>query len=404
MHGRSRRTIELRAYTAVDLPPSALTTSEGEAIWHSYGHLVDVAFPSPQTQHQWRLTAQGWVGHLPISDTLHLLIQPRLPLSNLWRMMAYAYNLDSLQIWPEVVQSDAWPAFFEQLATLLARGVLLLCQRGIYRAYVPRTEPTAVVRGRLNLAASLRQPTQPHLVCTYDQHTANLLANQLLAVALRQIAHSGLCGPAVWREVRRAQDALGLTHLPPLTAEDCDRVVYNRLNVDYRPWLALSRFFLSATGPAGLHGDLPTVPFLVNMSQLFERFVAGWLKRHAPPQIVVQTQPALTAGESLQVVPDLVLRERNSRQPLLVLDTKYKLADTAAPADLYQVAFYASNVLNCDTAVLIYPQPLARPLREKLAHVQLHSATFDLTAVDLAASGEQFWAQLTPLLPTLPET
>ncbi len=388
------RTIELREYTAVSLPPDALTPAEGEAIWHSYGHLITVEFPSPQTAHKWRLTAQGWVGHLPISPSLRLLIQPRLPLQNLWGMMAYGYDLDSLHIWPDVVQSASLTAFFEQLAQLLARGVLGLCRRGVYRAYVSQTRRTAVVRGRVNLAASLTQPAQPQLVCTFDQHTAELLSNQLLAVALDQIGRSGLCRPAVGSEVRRALRALGLEKWPPLTAVDCDRVVYQRLNQDYQPWHALCRFFLSATGPAGLQGDQPTVPFLVNMSHLFERFVTAWLQRHAPAHLLIESQPMLTAGQNVQVVPDLVVRDRASRRPLLVLDTKYKLAATAAPADLYQVAFYASNVLRCDTAVLIYPQALTRPLHESLAHVQLRSATFDLTTTDLSTSGHRFWHQL----------
>ncbi len=247
----------------------------------------------------------------------------------------------------------------------------------------------------------MAQPDQSQLLCTYHQQTAELLPNQLLAAALHHIARSGLCGAAVWREVRQASHALGLAHLPSLTAEDCDRVVYQRLNQDYRPWLALSRFFLAGNGPAGLHGDQQSVPFLLNMAQLFERFVAGWLSRHAPPHLLVERQPMLTAGQTLQVVPDLVVRERQSRRPLLVLDTKYKLGATAAPADVYQVAFYASNVLACDTAVLIYPPPLARPLHESLAHVRLRSAWFDLTAVDLTSSARQFWAQLAILLPPL---
>ena len=388
------RTIELREYTAVSLPPDALTPAEGEAIWHSYGHLITVEFPSPQTQQKWRLTAQGWVGHLPINPNLRLLIHPRLPLQNLWGMMAYAYDLDSLHIWPDVVQSASLTAFFEQLAQLLARGVLGLCRRGVYRAYVPQTRRTAVVRGRVNLASSLAQPAHCQLVCTFDQHTAELLSNQLLAAALDQIGRSGLCSAAVGREVRRALRALGLEKWPPLTAVDCDRVVYQRLNQDYRPWHALCRFFLSATGSAGLQGDQPTVPFLINMSYLFERFVTAWLQRHAPAHLLIESQPLLTAGQSVQVVPDMVVRERGSRRPLLVLDTKYKLAAAAAPADLYQVAFYASNVLRCNTAVLIYPQVLTRPLHERLTHVQLRSATFDLTMADLTTSGQRFWHQL----------
>jgi hypothetical protein len=44
--------------------------------------------------------------------------------------------------------------------------------------------------------------------------------------------------------------------------------------------------------------------------------------------------------------------------------------------------------------VLLYPQPLTRPWQVTLPHVRLQAGWFDVTAVDLAASGANLIQQL----------
>jgi 5-methylcytosine-specific restriction enzyme subunit McrC len=57
--------------------------------------------------------------------------------------------------------------------------------------------------------------------------------------------------------------------------------------------------------------------------------------------------------------------------------------------DIYQVAFYASNALNCQQAVLVYPQPLARPLNDRYQNIWVRSLSF--TLVDkIEQAGQQF--------------
>jgi 5-methylcytosine-specific restriction enzyme subunit McrC len=389
-----QRTIALQEYTAVRLPPTALSMAEGEQIWQRYRQQIHVAFPSPQTSQQWQLTAQGWVGYLPLSPELHLWLHPRLPLPNLWGMLGYAYELAQLQIWHELVQADSLAGFYEQLAGVLAQGVLGLAQAGLYREYVGVRGNTAVVRGRIPIRPNLHQPPSATLICDYTHHTVDVLANQLLAVTLHQIARSGLCSRPIWQEVRRACQALAGVSLPPLQAEDCDRMVYDRQTEGYRLWHALCRFFLAGQGPAHAVGTQDTLPFMVDMSQLFERFVAEWLVRHLPARWLVERQPVLTAGQGVTVIPDMIIRERATYRPIAVLDTKYKVVASPEAGDVYQVAFYAAQVVGCDTAVLLYPQPLTRPWQVALPHVRLQAGWFDVTAVDLAASGTNLIQQL----------
>jgi 5-methylcytosine-specific restriction enzyme subunit McrC len=89
--------IELVEYEPKQLDREDLPLDVGEALWRDYGNRVAVEFPSPKTGGKWQLTAQGWVGYIPLSEDLGLALRPKIGLSNLFRMLEYAYNLRSFE-------------------------------------------------------------------------------------------------------------------------------------------------------------------------------------------------------------------------------------------------------------------------------------------------------------------
>src|SRR5262249_32145991 len=183
-------------------------------------------------------------------------------------------------------------------ADSLGRRVVDRLRRGLYRTYTPRHEPLGYVRGRVDLRAHCRRPWDVALPCDYEEHTADIEDNQILAWTLHRVAHSGACTERVLPAVRQAYRALqGSATLQPFKPEVCIRRLYNRLNDDYETSHALCRFFLEHTGPALGPGSHQVLPFLVNMARLFERFVAEWLRAHLPQEFELQDQEAVPIGE-----------------------------------------------------------------------------------------------------------
>src|SRR5690606_34534988 len=124
----------------------------GELLWHSYRPQVAVEFPSPKTGGRWELTAQGWVGHIPLAPGLTLELRPKVSLGNLFRMLEYAYDLASFRLLEGQIESQTLADLFERLANILALRVLKRARRGLYRAYVPQAETLSTLRGRLDLS------------------------------------------------------------------------------------------------------------------------------------------------------------------------------------------------------------------------------------------------------------
>ena len=351
------RIIRLKEYEPLELERNELSESDAMAIYRDYGKRIDIDFPSPKTSGRWRLRSLGWAGSIPISRDLRIVLEPKIPMESLFRMLEYAYDLGSFEILQGESSSIALEEVYQRLADILALRILDRGRRGFYRAYVPQEEELPYVRGSIDLARSLRSPWNVGLHCSFQEQTTDVAENRLLAWTLQTIVRQNLCNGPTLDRVRAAWRTLrGVASLHPYRPVDCIDQLYNRLNNDYRGLHALCRFFLEQTGPTHEPGDHEMLPFLVDMARLYEEYVAEYLRRNLPENynLNVQQRVSLDGTGGLVIVIDMVVTDAATGRTLAVLDTKYK--DVTAPSsdDLQQIVAYAV-ARNCRRGVLIYP-------------------------------------------------
>lgn len=385
--------IELVEHTEKRLSGIGLSAATAEFLWRRHRKHVEVGFPSPRTEHQWELRALGWVGTVPLPEGGYLRMLPKVPLANLFAMLELAYDLRGFELLAGVAPAASLDDYYERLAHVLAERVRNRLRRGLYRRYVGERDRLPYLRGRLDLASAVRRPWSPRLDCRFEEHRSDVDDNRILAWTLDRALRCAPCNRAEVRaNLRQALRQLRHhTRLTPCSPADCRGRTYDRLNEDYRPLHALCAFLLSHTGPSHESGDRESLPFLVDMASLFERFVGRWLGQKLPQGLTLRTEPPLAVGDGLSWYPDLVLYDRRGR-PLAVLDCKYKRPPSPASDDVAQVVAYASH-LRAHHAVLIYPSPLRRPLDAQVGTVRVHSAEFLLEG-DLDEAGHRLLERL----------
>lgn len=394
------KTITLTEYQPQYISTDLLSDEAGLLLYQNYQGKIEVEFPSPKTVGQWRLYPQGWVGHIPLSPELTFELKPKVNLENLFGMLEYAYNLKSFEFLAGTIKTDSLTDFYERLANVLAKRVLERGRKGFYRAYLPQMEQLAYVRGRLDMGRTSQKPWQVQPHCHFEEHTADIEDNQLLAWALQRVARSGLCSARVLPTVRRAYRALqGFVTPAPHPSAACLNRLYNRLNQDYQPMHALCRFFLEQSGPSHQRGDERMLPFLVDMARLYERFVAEWLRENLPSQFYLKAQAHYPIDQENRInfVIDLVIYDRDTGQAICVLDTKYKAPISHSTTDIAQAVAYA-QASSCQEAILIYPTPLPNPLDQAVGTTRVRSLAFSLDG-DLDQAGQTFLGQLADLIP-----
>jgi 5-methylcytosine-specific restriction enzyme subunit McrC len=373
--------VPLAEFKTVRLPRHDLPDELGERIWRDFGKQVLVEFPSPKTGGQWELKNQGWAGYIPLGTDRALVLQPKVSIGNLFRLLEYAYNLKGLRFFDDLISLASLPDAFQRLAVLLAQRTLERARKGLYRTYEARSGRLSFVKGRIDVRSAMSAPWCVGLPCHFEEHTANIEDNQLLAWTLERIARSGICSGKALVTVRAAHRALlGTVDAPPFLARDCIGRTYTRLNDDYSTLHALCRFFLEHTGSSHVAGDRRMVPFVVDMSRLFERFVAQWLRLHLPDHLRLRVQERLKIGPSDEVEfqIDLSIEDKSTGKTLCVLDTKYKNANRVSPEDVAQIVTYA-EIKGTQDGVLVFPERADSFLDTVVGSIRVRALAFDIS-------------------------
>ena len=135
------------------------------------------------------------------------------------------------------------------------------------------------------------------------------------------------------------------------------------------------------------------IPFTIDMPRLFELFLAEWLKGNLPREITLKSQHKvnLDGAGRLSFQIDVVLFDATSRQPIAVLDTKYKTGELPSEQDIQQIIAYAVE-MGVSDAFLVFPSTVTAHIDLPIGPIRpirIRSLVFDLSK-DLAVAGQEF--------------
>lgn len=385
----------LSEYGSIDL---GLTRRQAEAIQRT--GFVDV---SPAPADRWRITASSYVGSLVV-DGVELLIRPKINPENLflllepglppsaWRKEAFDYDVTS-DLLPSVI------AFF-------ARTVETTLGRGVLRSYQAREDALVALRGRLDVVGQFKRAgVLTPVACSYDEFSEDVVENRALRAAIRLALRVPRVNPGERQRLMRQLVALDGVEDVAIRAENVGAIQVTRLNRHYAPALGLARLVLANLALMDVRGATSASSFMVDMNDLFQRFVTERLRRELRGRLDVIDEPTVHLGIGRQVVmqPDLVFREPGGTVRY-VGDVKYKLAADARgrSGDYYQLLAYAT-AMDLHEGMLIYCRRQG-DLNESTVTVKNADKKLVLRSVDLSGTPEQVEREIAALADAIART
>lgn len=332
-------------------------------------------------QHVHVLNPNQYVGVVTLPSGTRLECRPRFPVRNLFYMLAVVYDLP---FWREErAQFDRLDELLEFMAEFFAAQTEVRINHGLHREYVEQEENLATVRGRVVFAEDARQNyvLRHRTYCRYAEFSWDIPENQILKQVVYLLAGWGF-RPGLRLQLGRIDAELGGITRTLLPASALDRISYHRLNEDYRPLHQLCRLFLEGASLSERAGPVEFRAFLVDMNELFERFVTRVLQQRAPRHTVVyeQENAYLDVRHAIPIRPDIVVRIGGNA--LLIADCKYKKIEQGEfrNQDVYQVLAYCTAARSPQGA-LFYPTYNAEVRGEVLirnSEVLIREITLDL--------------------------
>ncbi|HID54348.1 MAG TPA: hypothetical protein EYP41_20210 [Anaerolineae bacterium] len=389
-------TITLREHKQKESVP--LTQAQAMQLKEHYSKFISV---ERSWGEGWTLTAKQYVGTIVLDD-LRIVIRPKILLDNLFYMLTYAYDLPSFR--NEITTLGEADDLFEFITVIFANQVGQLVRRGLYRSYLEQEENRRFLRGKLLVAEQIRR-NSVRVTHVYQQNcefTADILENQILKYILWQLSRLTFRTPHLRQRLRRLMSAFGETSLRMVRPWDCEQVIYTRLNGAYRNPLHLAQLLLQNLSLENQVGNTFFPAFLFDMNNVFELFVARYLKQYLAENhsdFGIEIQPKIWLGLEVKErgIPDIVLQHHGRR--FMVLDTKYK-GFTGMPSinDRNQMYMYCRS-MGLTHGCLIYPEEadyqntfpdvklrgVGLSLNGELAVFQEHCQQFGQQFIDLAA-------------------
>lgn len=342
--------VELREYGRAVLP---LTDEQAAALNRvGTGQYLSVE-PGEYSEH-WQVSAHNYVGSINVAG-LQVLVRPKIPLRNLFLLLEVGLRERDWR--DEAVRFETTGDLLPALVSFFARTTETTLARGLYHSYREQHDRLVALRGRVDIA---RQLTQPGVViptaCRFTEFTADLIENSYLKAAVSRSLRVAGVQPIDRRRLMQhlvtLEDVADVRH----HHSDHDRVMFSRLNEHYRPALRLARLVLANLTLQDVLGETQASSFMLDMNELFERFVTERLRRALRGRLDVkgQHQDRLDKERYVTIKPDLLFSANG--QPRFVADIKYKLTDGTAAgrnADYYQLLAY-TTALGLPEGVLIY--------------------------------------------------
>ena len=326
------------------------------------------------------VTAKSWIGVVRFTD-FEIRVVPKLRGGNLGvvRMLDYASGVDALRRYDAARDLEAvGDDLIELIAWLFADSVSSIVRDGLLSDYVAREDTLHLLRGRLRLLDQVRHQfarVDP-LEVAYDEFETDIPENRVIAAAL-EATRAVVRTPFVQRPIRRLHSVFAEACEPSVDPlADLLAMSYTRRNEHYRSAHSLATLLLHRLAVRDLltPGGTRSFAFLIDMNELFERFVTRLVSDALrPDNIHVHAQRRdrsivkhdISGRTYAAIIPDLLLEGRYRGNVLrLPVDAKYKLYDTKKlnEADVYQAFFYAfayaaeTDRRHLARAVILYPR------------------------------------------------
>lgn len=344
------RRLTLREYRSEVV---SLTENQASALNGAGGGKYLSVEPS-ETAGQWQVSARNYVGSMSV-DGIQVLVRPKIPLRNLFLLLEVGLREQDWRDEAALYETshDLLPA----LVSFFARTAETTLARGLYHSYREQHDRLVALRGRVDVARQFARPgVAIPTACRFTEFTADLVENSYLKAAVSRSLRVAGVQPAdrhrLMRHLVTLEDVGDVRHRP----SDFDDVVFTRLNEHYRPALRLARLVLENLTLQDAIGEVAASSFMLDMNELFERFVTERLRRALRGRLDVKNQHRdhLDEERSVRIRPDLLFGQE--RSPSFVADIKYKLTDESAGgpnADLYQLLAY-TTALDLPEGMLIY--------------------------------------------------
>ena len=277
-----------------------------------------------------------------------------IPIHNIYYMLSYAFQILNEQGYKNIA-TEQFENTAELMAAILAKGIAIQIKRGLGKEYIPQTEPLSALRGKIDIAESIKKQTMLNkkMICTYDDCSVNGTMNRIIKSTVELLLRFDI-SKARKKELRKLM--VYFKDVEPIDLYTVNwNIQYNRNNQTYRLLISICYLVVKGLLQTNSDGTTRLMDFVdeQRMCRLYEKFILEYYRKEYPEitanasQIPWQLDDGI--GTMLPVMQtDIML---TYEEKMLIIDAKYYAHTTQSRFDthtlhssnLYQLFTYVKN-------------------------------------------------------------
>jgi 5-methylcytosine-specific restriction enzyme subunit McrC len=269
-------------------------------------------------------------------------------------MLSYAFQVLNEQGYKNIA-TEQFNNTAELMAAILAKGIAVQIKRGLGKEYIPQTEPLSALRGKIDMAESIKTQTmlRKQMICTYDEFSVNGTMNRIIKSTVELLLRSDI-SKARKKELRKLMVYFGEVESIDLYTVNWN-IQYNRNNQTYRLLISICYLVVKGLLQTNSDGSTRLMDFMdeQRMCRLYEKFILEYYRKEYPEISANASQIPWQLDDGIGVMlpvmqTDIML---TYKEKVLIIDAKYYTHTTQSQFDthtlhsgnLYQIFTYVKN-------------------------------------------------------------
>lgn len=395
------------------------------------------------------LQPRGIIGIVPLNESTILKIEPRVPVSNIERLIEYIdYSPQPVRALRNYQSSGGLREWMlEIILDSFLEAMDQVQNEGLYRQYVEHVHNSSSPRGTINFRKTLAvnyANGQFHKAWFHTfERTIDNIPNQVLKEGLRRAFQGNDSLPAGSDKSRRKarldshlyllRDVLGMPDYFSWDSRYKEKVLRPLSKPAYGPALDIAEHLISGTGLSlsCIRGPLQGFSLVLEMEKVFEEFSRVSLSKAMAPEDRLFILDGNSTHEAVPLysyrqseldslsgiaetysevpnpkcTPDILVMDSSSRI-VLIADVKYKpVQNLSGRSDVEQVVTYCTRY-ECQVGVLIHPtlpgQGSGLVFLGAIGRVHIFQYRLDLSNTSIPEESKKFSTSVTELIHRYP--
>lgn len=206
----------------------------------------------------------------------------KIPIRNLFYLLSYVWDVDWEMEW-SAIDADKSGDALNLLAKILTISTDRIIRRGLDRGYKDVSEEMFGVRGRIDIANTIKRNgfSNAHLTCNFEELDYSILHNQIIKTTLVNLSHANGLNKELREEILDLSHRLRVVEPIELSQNVFNRVRFHSNIRNYRLPVAVSKLIYDQLMPSQETGRYQFVDIIEEkLHAIFEKFVFRYYEKH----------------------------------------------------------------------------------------------------------------------------